>query len=127
MTAAIHPTRWVRILVLALVIAAGALAAERKVHVFNAQAEAVWIAAWEVANDAFLVDKSSKAERKLRFRVGPLRAYRFEVVVINAGPRRTRVELELLTNLRGIQKDAWRNGDRYLTMIGQRLQRSGPK
>jgi hypothetical protein len=31
--------------------------------------------------------------------------------------------MELVTNLRGIEKDAWRNGERYLILIEQRLQR----
>ena len=38
-----------------------------------------------------------------------------------------RVELELHTNLRGIDKDAWRNGDRYLSLVAQRLQPGGGK
>jgi hypothetical protein len=36
------------------------------------------------------------------------------VFIVDAGSGKTRVELELRTNLRGIEKDAWRNGDRYL-------------
>ena len=44
-------------------------------------------------------------------------------MIVEAGAGKTRVELELRTNLRGIEKDAWRNADRYLTLIAQRLQR----
>jgi hypothetical protein len=113
------------IVTLAVVFAVNGLASNRKSRVFNAQFEAVWTAASEVAKDAFLADRSSKEEGKLRFRSGPFRGYRFDVVVVDAGAGKTRVELELRTNLRGIEKDAWRNADRYLTLISQRLQRAG--
>ena len=108
-----------------MILAFNGLASNRKSRVFNAQFEAVWTAAAEVAKDAFLTDHTSKEQGRLRFRSGPFRGYRFEVVVVDAGAGRTRVELELRTNLRGIEKDAWRNADRYLTLIAQRLQRGG--
>ena len=47
--------------------------------------------------------------------------------IVDAGSGKTRVELELRTNLRGIEKDAWRNGDRYLGLLAQKLQRGGGK
>ena len=120
----LHP-RAVAIVALTALFAVNGLASNRKSRVFNAQFDAVWTAASEVANDAFLADRSSKAEGKLRFRSGPFRGYRFDVMVVDAGAGRTRVELELRTNLRGVEKDAWRNAERYLTLISQRLQRGG--
>jgi hypothetical protein len=125
MKAATHIPRCVGIVALAVVFAFSGLGASKKSRVFNAQFEAVWTAATEVAQDAFLADKISKGEGRLRFRSGPFRGYRFEVVIVDAGAGKTRVELDLRTNLRGIEKDAWRNGDRYLTLIAQRLQRGG--
>jgi hypothetical protein len=113
------------IIALAVLFAVNGMASNRKSRVFNAQFEAVWTAAAEVAKDAFLTDQASKEQGRLRFHSGPLRGYRFDVVVVEAGAGKTRVELELRTNLRGIEKDAWRNGDRYLTLISQRLQRGG--
>jgi len=113
------------IVALALLFALNGLASSRKSRVFNAQFEAVWTAAAGVANDAFVTDQASKEQGRLRFRSGPFRRYRFDVVVVEAGAGKTRVELELRTNLRGIEKDAWRNGDRYLTLISQRLQQGG--
>jgi hypothetical protein len=125
MKAASYIPRSAVVVTLAVVFAVNGLASNRKSRVFNAQFEAVWTAASEVAKDAFLADRSSKEEGKLRFRSGPFRGYRFDVVVVDAGAGKTRVELELRTNLRGIEKDAWRNADRYLTLIAQRLQRAG--
>ena len=123
MKAATRISRGAGIVVLAIVFALNGLASNRKSRVFNAQFEAVWTAAAEVAKDAFLTDHTSKEQGRLRFRSGPFRGYRFEVVIVDAGAGRTRVVLELRTNLRGIEKDAWRNADRYLTLIAQRLQR----
>jgi len=123
--AATYSPRSAAIVALVMVLAFNGLASNRKSRVFNAQFEAVWTAAAEVAKDAFLTDHTSKEQGRLRFRSGPFRGYRFEVVVVDAGAGRTRVELELRTNLRGIEKDAWRNADRYLTLIAQRLQRGG--
>ena len=68
-----------------------------------------------------------KAEGKLRFRCGPLRGYRLKAVIVEVGAGKVRVELELHTNVRGIDKDAWRNGDRYLSLVAQRLQAGGAK
>jgi hypothetical protein len=127
MKAATHIPRCVGIVALAVVFTVSGLGASKKSRVFNAQFEAVWTAAAEVAKDAFLTDKTSKVEGKPRFRAGPFRGYRFEVVIVDAGAGKTRVELELRTNLRGIEKDAWRNGDQYLTLIAQQLKRGGGK
>ena len=127
MKEATHIPRCVGIIALAVVFAVSGLGSRKKSRVFNAQFEAVWTAAAGVAKDAFLADKISKEEGKLRFRSGPFRGYRFEVVIVDEGAGKTRVELELRTNLRGIEKDAWRNGDRYLTLIAQRLQRGDGK
>jgi len=121
--AATYSPRSAAIVALTMVLAFNGLASNRKSRVFNAQFEAVWTAAAEVAKDAFLTDHTSKEQGRLRFRSGPFRGYRFEVVIVDAGAGRTRVVLELRTNLRGIEKDAWRNADRYLTLIAQRLQR----
>jgi len=123
--AATYSPRSAAIVALTMVLAFNGLASNRKSRVFNAQFEAVWTAAAEVAKDAFLTDHTSKEQGRLRFRSGPFRGYRFEVVIVDAGAGRTRVVLELRTNLRGIEKDAWRNADRYLTLIAQRLQRGG--
>ena len=125
MKAATRISRGAGIVVLAIVFALNGLASNRKSRVFNAQFEAVWTAAAEVAKDAFLTDQTSKEQGRLRFRSGPFRGYRFDVMIVEAGAGKTRVELELRTNLRGIEKDAWRNGDRYLTLISQRLQQGG--
>ena len=113
------------IVALAVAFAVHGLGSNRKSRIFNAEFDAVWNAAAEVAKDAFLTDHTSREEGRLRFRSGPFRGYRFDVFVVNAGAGRTRVELQLRTNLRGIEKDAWRNADRYLTLISQRLPRGG--
>ena len=122
MKAATYIQRCVGIIALAALSAANGLGSSKKSRVFNAQFEAVWSAAAGVAKDAFLADKISRVEGKLRFRCGPLRGYRFEAVIVDVGAGKARVELELHTNLRGIDKDAWRNGDRYLSLVAQRLQ-----
>ena len=127
MEAATHIPRYVGIVALAAVCAMSGLGSSKKSRVFSSQFDAVWTAATGVAGDAFLADKTSKAEGKLRFRCGPLRGYRFEAVIVEVGGGKSRVELELQTNLRGIDKDAWRNGDRYLSLVAQRLQRGGGK
>jgi hypothetical protein len=127
MKAAARIQRCVGILALAVLFAASGLGSSKKSRVFNAQFEEVWSAAAGVAKDAFLSDRISRAEGKLRFRCGPLRGYRFEAFIVEVGAGKARVELELRTNLRGIDKDAWRNGDRYLGLVAQRLQRSGGK
>jgi hypothetical protein len=119
--------RCVGILALGAVFAASGSATSKKSRVFNAQFEEVWSAAAGVAKDTFLADRISKAEGKLRFRCGLLRGYRFEAVIVEVGAGKARMELELRTNLRGIDKDAWRNGDRYLGLVAQRLQRGGGK
>ena len=127
MEAATHIPRYVGIVALAAVCAMSGLGSSKKSRVFDAQFEVVWSAAAGVAKDAFLADKISRTEGKLRFRCGPLRGYRFEAVIVEVGAGKARVELELQTNLRGIDKDAWRNGDRYLNLVAQRLQRGAGK
>ncbi len=119
--------RFAWIIALTLLCAVSGVGASKKSRAFNAQLEEVWTAAAGVAKEAFLSDKSSRAEGTLRFRCGPLRGYRFEAVILHEGAGKTRVQLELKTNLRGIDKDAWRNGDRYLSLVAQRLQRGGGK
>ena len=123
MKAATHSPRAVGFVALAVIFAVSGLGGTKKARVFNARFEAVWTAAVEVAKDAFLPDKTSREEGKLRFRTGPFRGYRFDVVIVDAGGGKTRVELELRTNLYGVHKDAWRSGDRYLNLLAQRLQR----
>jgi hypothetical protein len=108
-------------LVLLTLVALPAWAGDRKSRIFNSQYDAVWAAADEVSRQAFLQDQSLPEQGRLRFRAGPLRGYRFHVEVLRTGPAQTRVEIELRTNLRVVQKDAWRNGQRYLDLIGQRL------
>jgi hypothetical protein len=127
MKPAAHIQRCAGILALAALLAKSGLGSSKKSRVFNAQFEEVWSAAAGVAKDAFLADRISRTEGKLRFRCGPLRGYRFEAVIVEVGAGKARVELELRTNLRGIDKDAWRNGDRYLGLVAERLQRSGGK
>lgn len=115
---------------LAVAFTASGLGASKKSRVFNTRFEAVWVAAVAVAKEGFLSDKTSKEEGKLRFRTGPLRGYRFEVVIVDAGAGKTRLEVELLTNfyaVKRIEKDAWRSGDRYITLLAQRLQQGGRK
>jgi len=115
------------LIVLLLLHAANACADSKKVRVFNGGFETVWSAAVSAASDGFLSDRVSKEQGTLRFRSGPFRAYRFEVVVIPIGPARTRVEVELRTNRYGIERGAWRDGDRYLIMMLQRIERTGRK
>jgi hypothetical protein len=121
MTAAALPRRSFCLLPL---LAAQAAAASRKSKIFNAGFDAVWTAAVEVARDGFLADRASRREGKLRFRTGPLRGYRFEVALTDAGGGRTRVEVEWLANYYAVhqeEKEAWRRGDRYLLLLARRL------
>jgi hypothetical protein len=127
MTAARHLPRCVALAVLSAVFVAGGLGAGKKSRVFNSRYETVWTAAVDVAKEGFLPDMTSREEGKLRFRTGPLRKYRFEVVIVDVGSGKTRADVELLTNLAQIEKDAWRSGDRYLTLLAQRLQQGGRK
>ena len=68
MKAAIPIPRFVVLVALAVVFAVSGLGTDKKVRVFNSPYEAVWSAAAEVAKDAFLPDRASKEEGKLRFR-----------------------------------------------------------
>ena len=99
---------------------------ERKARVFDAPVDAVWNAAVEVGKEAFLLDLAQKDEGRMRLRAGPLRAYRFEVFLTPAPGGKTRVELQLHTRARGVtavSRDAWRSGDRFLSMLAGRLAR----
>jgi hypothetical protein len=109
------------LLVLTVMCAANAAGASKRTRTFNARFDAVWKAADRAARDAFLLDHSSREDGELRFRAGLFRGYRFEVGVVESEPGKTRVEMELRTDLRGIDKDAWRNADRYLELIAHRL------
>ena len=57
MKAATHIPRCVGIVALAVVFTVSGLGASKKSRVFNAQFEAVWTAAAEVAKDAFLAKR----------------------------------------------------------------------
>ncbi len=120
-------TRSVVLIALFAAFSAGGLGASRKSRVFNTRFETVWTAAVDVAKEGFLPEMTSREQGKLRFRTGPLRKYRFEVVIVEVGAEKTRVDVDLRTNLTQIEKDAWRSGDRYLTLLAQRLQQGGRK
>ena len=115
--------------VLACLAVSSAFAAEisKRTRAFNSSADTVWAAALDVAKQEFLLERTISKESKLRFRAGPLRRYRFEVALLSAGGRKTRVEIELRTNVYGMDKDAWRYGDRYFTLLTQRLNKSVKK
>jgi hypothetical protein len=107
------------------VSAVNGLGATRKSRVLTAQFESVWTAAVDVAKEGFLPDRVSREEGKLRFRTGPLRGYRFDVVIIDVGAGKTRVEIELRGKaLQGV-KDAWHSGDRYLSLVALRSRKGG--
>ena len=65
MKAATYIPRAAGIVALAVLFVVNGLASNRKSRVFNAQFDAVWTAASEVANDAFLADRTSKAGRQI--------------------------------------------------------------
>ena len=88
---------------------------------YEAPAELVWAAAVEVSHRAFLVDAVSKEDRRVRFRCGQLRRYRFEAIVIPGTVATARVVLQLRSKVRGIEREAWREGARYLQLIEKRL------
>jgi len=111
-----------RFILLAALCGSSTLAAANRTRVYEARFDAVWTAADSVAKESFLLDHSSRDKGRLLFRTGPLRAYRFEVVVTEMQPGRTRVQLDLRTNLRGLEKDAWRNAARYLDLVSRRVQ-----
>ena len=118
------------VVLLAITLNITCLGANKRSRAFNAQFETVWTAAVDVAHEAFLPDRTSKADGRLRFRTGPFRGYRFEVVIVGAGAGKTRVEMELLTNLYRVEKgekDAWRRGDQYLRLLAERLHQSGQR
>lgn len=96
-------------------------AAGVKSRTYEAPAELVWAAAVEVSNQAFLVDAVSREDRMVRFRGGQLRRYRFEATVIPGTVATTRIVLHLRTKTRGIEREAWREGARYLQLVEQRL------
>ena len=113
-----------RLILLAALCASVSLAAGSRARVYEARFDAVWMAAHSVAQDSFLLDNSSRDKGRLLFRTGPLRAYRFEVMVTQIQSGKTRVQLELRTNLRGLEKDAWRNAARYLDLVSKKVQGS---
>ena len=113
--------RCASLLAVAAVSAMSCTAAGMKSRVFEAPAELVWAAVVEVSNRAFLVDAVSKDDRMVRFRCGQLRGYRFEATVTPGTAATTRVVLHLRSNVRGIEREAWREGKRYLALIEQRL------
>ena len=88
---------------------------------YEAPSELVWEAAVEVSNRAFLVDAVSREDRRVRFRCGQLRRYCFEATVIPGTVATTRVVLQLRSKVRGIEREAWREGARYLQLVEQRL------
>ena len=94
-------------------------------RVFNVPVEAAWPAAVTVATEAFLADRISHADHRLRLRAGPLRAYSFEISVREAGAGKTRVELTLRTPtaIPAVRQEAQRNADRYFTLLRQRLEK----
>jgi hypothetical protein len=92
MKPAAHIQRCAGILALAALLAKSGLGSSKKSRVFNAQFEEVWSAAAGVAKDAFLADRISRTEGKLRFRCGPLRGYRFEAVIVEVGAGKARVD-----------------------------------
>lgn len=101
------------------------LGANRKSRVLTAEFESVWAAAVDVAEAGFLPDRIVREEGTLRFRTGPLRGYRFDVVIVDVGAGKTRLEIELRGNAPQRVKDAWRSGDRYLALVALRLQKGG--
>jgi hypothetical protein len=98
-------------------------------RVFNAPLEATWNAAVEVAGEAFLADRISNHDSRLRLRAGPLRAYAFDVLVQDAGDGKTRVGLTLRTSsaIPAVKKDAQRNADRYFGLLRNRVEQRGRK
>jgi hypothetical protein len=115
---------------LALTFAAAAQGPSKKSRVFDAGFERVWTAGLEVATEAFLMTDAPRHGGTLRFRTGPLRGYRFEVVVVDLGRGKTRVQVELRSNYyvtEPVGKDGWREGDRYLKLLGEKVQRATRK
>ena len=86
-----------RLAFLSLLFLALTSAQEPTSRVFNAPLEPTWNAAVDVATEAFLADRISKSDGRLRLRAGPLRAYSFDVYVKDAGNSKTRVEMMLRT------------------------------
>ena len=92
---------------------------------FHAEFEQVWTARVGVAKEAFYHTNIPSREGRLRFRTGVFRGYRFEVPFFDLGPGKTRVKMELRTNphvLEPFGRDAWRHGNRYVQLIGERIQ-----
>lgn len=132
MNPAVRIPRLLGVFVLAILSIACSAAARMKSRLFNAPFDAVWAAATDIAKESFLPDqeRTSKEQGKLGFRTGPFRGYRFEVFLVNQGVSKTRVDVELRTNrygVEGVEKDAWRSCDWYLSLLGQRLQPGGRK
>jgi hypothetical protein len=96
-------------------------AAGIKSRTYEAPAEVVWAAVLEVSNRGFLVDAVSNEDRRVRFRCGQLRSYGFDARVTPWTSATTRVALQLRTRAWGVEREAWREGARYLQLIEQRL------
>ena len=102
----------------------------KKSRVFHAEFEQVWTAGVGVAKEAFYHTDIPNREGKLRLRTGVFRGYCFGVGFFDLGPGKTRVEMELRTNGRVLElscRDAWRHGNRYLQLIGERIKRGSQK
>ena len=82
-----------------------------------------------MAKEAFLADRISNDEGRLRLRAGPLRAYAFDVLVKDAGGGKTRVQMVLRTasTMPVVKRDAQRNAERYFGILRQRLEQQGRK
>jgi len=101
-----------------VLFAAAAPAEDRKSRVFDARFDQVWTAGVEVAREAFPRAAFPNRQGTLRFRTGPFRGQGFEVTLLDLGGGKTRVELELRKRH---SRHAWRDGNRYLTLLGEKL------
>ena len=103
---------------LAVLVAAAAPAENRRSRVFDARFDQVWTAGVEVAREAFPRTAFPNRQGTLRFRTGPFKGQGFEVVLLDVGGGKTRVELQLRNPH---SRHAWRDGDRYLTLLGEKI------
>ena len=111
---------------LTLTFVTASLGGGKNSRLFHAEFEQVWTAGVEVAKEAFYDTDITSPEGRLRFLTGVFRGYRFEVSFINIGPGKTRVEMVLRTNpyvSQLFRRDAWRHGNRYLQLIGEKIRR----
>ena len=115
---------------LTLILVTASSGASKKSRVFRAEFEQVWTAGVEVAKEVFYHTDVPSRDGRLSFRTGVFRGYRFEVGFSDLGSGKTRVEMELRTNphaLAPFSRDAWRHGNRYLQLLGQKIQRGAQK